>query len=294
MTGVFLVKEHGVFQFQSSIVKYGAANGSRGNKNFGVYDPTQATTQSNATDADTRADVKNYEPNDCDKGKLARAIFYMGVMYNEDESSTITVKYNYKNAANNSSSKSVKVNAKYKPLRVAENYVDYSQITFTDFVSSTGKPAQTARDTYLANYRADTSAYSSTSPDNDILAIFAKGYADYRYSEGEFAIGNLSTLLDWNSKEVDRQEMWHNETVYSYVHQNDGANKGKKQGNRNPFVDYPELVDYVYGSKKDEPGNLGSIRPSAEDLYKNPKEVSNYATKNTCYFRTWKNFSYRY
>ena len=263
--------------FHNLFASYGAANGSRGNKNFGVYDPTQATTQSNATDADTRADVKNYEPNDCDKGKLARAIFYMGVMYNEDESSTITVKYNYKNAANNSSSKSVKVDAKYKPLRVVENYVDYSQITFTDFVSSTGQPAQTARDTYLASYREDTSAYSSTSPDNDILAAFAKGYSDYRYNEGEFAIGNLSTLLDWNNKEVDRQEMWHNESVYSYVHQNDGANKGKKQGNRNPFVDYPELVDYVYGSKKDEPGSLGSIRPSAEDLYKDPKEVSNYA-----------------
>ena len=71
--------------------------------------------------------------------------------------------------------------------------------------------------------------------------------------------------------------MWHNETVYSYVHQNEGINKGKKQGNRNPFVDYPELVDYIYGSKKDEPGNLGNIRPSAEDLYENPKEVSNYA-----------------
>ena len=263
--------------FHNLFASYGAANGSRGNKNFGVYDPAQVATQSNAVDADTHADVKNYEPNDCDKGKLARAIFYMGVMYNEDENSTITVKYNYKNASNNSASKNVKINAKYKPLQIVENYVDYSQVTFTDFVSSTSEAAQNARNTYLVDYREDTSPYSSTSPEESVLADFAKAYSDYRYDEGSFAIGNLSTLLDWNSKEVDRQEMWHNETVYSYVHQNEGVNKGKKQGNRNPFVDYPELVDYVYGSKKDEPGNLGSIRPSAEDLYENPKEISNYA-----------------
>lgn len=263
--------------FHNLFASYGAANGSRGNKNFGVYDPNNVATQSNAVDADTHADVKNYEPNDCDKGKLARAIFYMGVMYNEDEESTIKVKYNYKNTSNNSASKTVNINAKYKPLHIVENYVDYSQVTFTDFVSSSDEAAQDARNTYLVDYREDTTPYSSNSPDDSILANFAKAYSDYRYEEGSFAIGNLSTLLDWNSKEVDRQEMWHNETVYSYVHQNEGANKGKKQGNRNPFVDYPELVDYVYGSKKDEPGSLGSIRPSAEDLYENPKEVSNYA-----------------
>ena len=263
--------------FHNLFASYGAANGSRGNKNFGVYNPAQVATQSNAVDADTYADVKNYEPNDCDKGKLARAIFYMGVMYNEDENSTITVKYNYKNASSNSASKNVKVSAKYKPLQIVENYVDYSQITFTDFVSSTSEAAQNARNTYLVDYREDTSPYSSTSPEESVLTNFAKAYSDYRYDEGSFAMGNLSTLLDWNSKVVDRQEMWHNETVYSYVHQNEGVNKGKKQGNRNPFVDYPELVDYVYGSKKDEPGNLGNIRPSAEDLYENPKEVNNYA-----------------
>ena len=263
--------------FHNLFAAYGAANVGRGNKNFGNYNPANGESQTVVSDADTRADAKNYEPNDCDKGRLARAIFYMGVMYNEDETSAIKVKYNYKNAANNSSSKTVNINAKYKPIQIIEDYVDFSQVTFTDFVSSTSENVQNLRNTYLTDYRADTSAYSSTSPDNAILADFAKGYADYKYNEFNYSIGNLSALINWNTKPVDRAEMWHNQVVYSYVHQNEGDNKGKKQGNRNPFVDYPELVDYVYGSKKDEPGYLGSLRPSADLLETNSNELYNYA-----------------
>ena len=259
--------------FHNLFASYGAANGSRGNKNFGNHDAANAIEDSKAVDADTYSDINNFEPNDCDKGKLARAIFYMGVMYNEEEESALTLKYPY----GSSSNKSVRITAKYKPLQISEDYVNYSQVTFKDFCKSDAENIQALRSTYLFKYRSDTSSYVSDSPDSTILDNFGKAYADYRYNEGQFAIGNLSTLLDWNKKEVDRQEMWHNETVYSYVHQNNVANKGKKQGNRNPFVDYPELVDYVYGTKKDEPGKLYNLRPSAEDLYSNPKEVSNYA-----------------
>lgn len=263
--------------FHNLFAAFGAANGGRGNKNFGNYDPANGASQTVVTDADTKADTKNYEPNDCDKGRLARAIFYMGVMYNEDEESTIKVKYNYKNSSNNSASKTVNINAKYKPVKIVENYVDFSQYTFTEFVSSTSTNIQNIRDEYLASYREDTSAYISTSPDTAILADFAKGYADYKYNEFDYSIGNLSTLISWNDKPVDRAEMWHNEVVYSYVHQNEGANKGKKQGNRNPFVDYPELVDYVYGSKKDKAGRLENLRPSEDLLETNSNELYNYA-----------------
>lgn len=263
--------------FHNLFAAFGAANGGRGNKNFGNYDPANGASQTVVADADTKADTKNYEPNDCDKGRLARAIFYMGVMYNEDEESTIKVKYNYKNASNNSASKTVNINAKYGPVKIVENYVDFSQYTFTEFVSSTSTNVQNIRDEYLAPYREDTSAYTSTSPDTAVLADFAKGYADYKYNEFDYSIGNLSTLISWNDKPVDRAEMWHNEVVYSYVHQNEGANKGKKQGNRNPFVDYPELVDYVYGSKKDEAGRLENLRPSEDLLETNSNEFHNYA-----------------
>ncbi|MDY4849478.1 MAG: endonuclease [Bacilli bacterium] len=81
-----------------------------------------------------------------------------------------------------------------------------------------------------------------------------------------FAIGGLSTLLSWaNNTPVDRKEMFHNDTVYSY------------QNNRNPYVDYPELVDYAFGNKKDQPGKLEDLLPSEEYLHLNDKEFANYA-----------------
>lgn len=271
--------------FHNLFAAYGAANGARGNKNFGNYDPSKEST-SNAQYADTHADTLNYEPNDCDKGRLARAIFYMGVMYNEDENSTLGLSYKFKDSNNTSRSKTINVNAKYKPLQIVEDYVNYSQITFTNFVSSTDADAQEMRNKYLTPYRSDTSAFVYTTVGGETseekansaptFEAFAKAYSDYRYNEGKFSIGNLSTLLTWSTLPVDRQEMWHNQVVYSYVHK-EGNNKDKKQGNRNPFVDYPDLVDYIYGSKKDESGWLMDLRPSEDVLETNSEELYNYA-----------------
>lgn len=50
-------------------------------------------------------------------------------------------------------------------------------------------------------------------------------------------IGDLTTLLAWNvTDKSDDFEMNHNNVVYNW------------QKNRNPFVDYPVLADYVFGS----------------------------------------------
>lgn len=86
-----------------------------------------------------------------------------------------------------------------------------------------------------------------------------------------FQIGNLSTLLDWNNSfGVDRLEMQHNTSVQTHAH------AGVVQGNRNPYVDYPELVNYVYGDKKDEPGELKYIKPSITDLGYTPSNKTEH------------------
>ncbi|XMB71611.1 endonuclease [Mycoplasmatota bacterium WC30] len=49
-------------------------------------------------------------------------------------------------------------------------------------------------------------------------------------------MGMLSLLLEWNhSDPVDEFEMYRNEILYSY------------QGNRNPYIDYPEYADLIWG-----------------------------------------------
>ncbi|MCD8282592.1 MAG: endonuclease, partial [Prevotella sp.] len=51
----------------------------------------------------------------------------------------------------------------------------------------------------------------------------------------------VSMLLDWNTSDaVDDAEIQRNEDVSKY------------QENRNPFIDYPELADYIWGSKSGE------------------------------------------
>jgi endonuclease I len=51
----------------------------------------------------------------------------------------------------------------------------------------------------------------------------------------------IPMLLEWNAQDpVDDAEIQRNEDVY------------KQQGNRNPFIDYPSLADYIWGDKKNE------------------------------------------
>ncbi len=55
------------------------------------------------------------------------------------------------------------------------------------------------------------------------------------------SLGDLTYLLAWNESDIpDDYEMHRNNVIYKWQH------------NRNPFIDMPELVDYVYGSKQNQ------------------------------------------
>ena len=76
-------------------------------------------------------------------------------------------------------------------------------------------------------------------------------------------LGKLSTLLEWHVLDpVDDFEVNRNEVIYSY------------QQNRNPFIDHPELVDYIWGENNNQnwSGNLNTYNPELEmnNIYPNP------------------------
>ena len=165
-----------------------SANSSRGNKNYGTANKTSGTNRTTNNGKDGYSfDKDNFEPADKDKGRLARAIFYMAMMYKDPEVDTIN-------------------GITMGGLTIVEDPVTYVQ-----------------------------------------------------GENGAFAIGNLSTLLEWNKKyPVDYLEMQHNISVYKDVYTADGY----AQGNRNPFVDYPSLVDCVFGQSKNAPSGLYAQVPS--------------------------------
>ena len=196
--------------FHNLFASDASGNSSRKNKNFGVADK-DASGYTVVGDLETGYSYDDvvFEPGNADKGKLARAIFYMCTMYNEVVEDTAN-------------------NVTMQPLKVVEEDVPY--------VSG---------------------------------------------DECAFAIGHRSDLLEWARRDVDLLEYQHNESVYSYapaVH-SDPA-KDVAQGNRNPFVDYPELIDYAYGDKADQPGSLSELTPSYETLHIGDEGVAYYAVES--------------
>ena len=193
--------------FHNLIAASTNGNTSRGNKNYGYTNAISASftdrTINNGYDGYSY-DETIFEPANKDKGRLARAIFYMATMYKDDEQDTAN-------------------NILMKGLKIVEDPVSYVQ----------------------GNNCA-------------------------------FAIGNLSDLLEWNDRfAVDYLEMQHNISVYTDTDNLDGV----AQGNSNPYVDYPGLVDYVYGDKKNQPGTLKDVIASASYLGSEEKGVSHYAIK---------------
>ena len=65
--------------------------------------------------------------------------------------------------------------------------------------------------------------------------------------------GVRSTLLQWHELDpVDDFERNRNDVIYSY------------QGNRNPFIDHPELVDYIWGDQQQAAWNSSLSNPTAQ------------------------------
>lgn len=108
-----------------------------------------------------------------------------------------------------------------------------------------------------------------------------KAYVAYQEGAGcDYAIGNLNTLLNWNNTySVDLSEYQHNESVYSHVFKINSETSAA-QGNRNPYVDFPELGDYVFGSKANEAGEMKDLKPSCIDLNIAKEGVRYYAIKD--------------
>ena len=82
-------------------------------------------------------------------------------------------------------------------------------------------------------------------------------------------LGDLATLLEWHRNDPpDDFEMNRNNVIYNW------------QRNRNPFIDQPALVEYIWGDKVgeeyDQSVSTKNVEPLEVDVYPNPTENSIY------------------
>lgn len=240
--------------FHNLFAAGGGANGSRNNKNLGY---ARVGSQEITTKENCVYDKKTFEPADEDKGRLARALMYMTVMYNGTNSATIT-----------ESSKSITYNQ--QSVELTNENVDYNKIKLTDFMSPSSS-LEPIVNYYNSLVQSESPSLSPTSE-----AFKLEAFKKYMENSMPYAIGNASDIFEWNSFPVNHIEYQHNNSVYS-----DYSASGKgTQGNRNPFVDYPELVEYVFGGLKDEPGSLTMLTPTYLALEMDKDEIHHYAVES--------------
>src|SRR5690606_10669390 len=104
------------------------------------------------------------------------------------------------------------------------------------------------------------------------------------YPDGQAgAFGDLATLLNWHRNDpADDFEMNRNNIIYTW------------QKNRNPFIDMPELAEYVWGDHQGAVWNqsMSVTDPKALDfkIYPNPTrgtiQISGIKEKTTVEFFT--------
>ncbi|MCY1226617.1 hypothetical protein D9M72_388590 [compost metagenome] len=80
-------------------------------------------------------------------------------------------------------------------------------------------------------------------------------------------LGDLATLLQWNVNDPsDDFEMNRNNYIYTW------------QQNRNPFIDYPYLADYIWGNRAGQTFSLSTPDFSELKVAIYPNPTKNYIT----------------
>jgi len=90
------------------------------------------------------------------------------------------------------------------------------------------------------------------------------GYPVTSWSSNAMFSGSLNTNYGLSSTAVEIFLKWHHADPVSAREQARNEGVENKQGNRNPFIDYPDLVDYLWGSYKTYSVNLSTMKTSYE------------------------------
>ena len=142
-----------------------------------------------------------FEPNDENKGDLARIYFYMATCYEPGYFAWI-------------------------PIRHTEIKTDNKGVEYESYVKDGEEGALSAN--HCGTWTSDMFKTGDTEEDQDFYQPFAPWAFDM--------------LMRWSKEDpVSEKEMARNEAIWRF------------QGNRNPFVDYPGLENFVWGDQQTVP-----------------------------------------
>lgn len=117
----------------------------------------------------------------------------------------------------------------------------YSKLGTSSFPGYTGQvfePTDSMKGDFARTY-----FYMVTAYDNKVASWVSPHLAGNSYPA--FTDWTIAMFLKWNSEDpVGPREKARNEAVYGIQH------------NRNPFIDHPELAEYIWGTHKGEPWSL--------------------------------------
>ncbi len=102
-----------------------------------------------------------------------------------------------------------------------------------------------------------------------VLATMVQHQANYTYSEGANVFNNNYTAsgnfgLTTFAKNLFLK--WHRQDPVSQKELDRNNGIEETQGNRNPFIDYPDLVEYIWGDKQGETVTLSTLSSSYGDV----------------------------
>lgn len=120
------------------------------------------------------------------------------------------------------------------------NYCKLGTSSFPGYTGIVFEPTDTLKGDFARTY-----FYMVTAYDSKVAGWVSDQLAGNQYPA--LSTWSVNMFLKWNSQDpVGPKERKRNEAIYGI------------QKNRNPFIDYPELAEYIWGNKKGEPWFLPS------------------------------------
>ena len=100
----------------------------------------------------------------------------------------------------------------------------------------------------------------------NILNASVEGKVMFVSGKTNFTDYAKNLLMKWHRADpVSQKEIDRNQAVYDSI-----------QHNRNPFIDYPELAEYIWGNRVGQAINLSSMTPTCEGGGYDPGQVTKY------------------